>query len=96
VERAGDDAALELADRERRRHVRTAVVDRDEARRRVGDEDVEIAGGHPAHRSFGDLRHRPRVNGRDGTAARAGHAQLRRIGGGDREGRVLDGHLDRW
>ena len=31
VERAGDDAAVELADRQRRRHVRAAVVDRDDA-----------------------------------------------------------------
>ena len=61
VERAGDDAAVELADRQRRRHVRAAVVDRDDAGRRVGEQDVEVAEGHAAHRArrqLGDRRRR--------------------------------------
>jgi hypothetical protein len=70
VERTGNDAALELTDRERRRHVRAAVVDRDEAGRRVSDEDVEVAMGGPAHGALGQLRQGPGVD-RDGARARA-------------------------
>ena len=43
VERAVDEAALEHAERQRRRHVRAAIVDRDDALARVGEEDVQVA-----------------------------------------------------
>ena len=47
VERAGDHAAVELADRQRRGHVRAAVVDRDDPLRRSGDEHVQVPVGRP-------------------------------------------------
>ena len=43
VERAGDDASIELTDRQRRAHVRTAVIGGDDPVRRVGEQDVEVA-----------------------------------------------------
>ena len=55
VERAGDDAAVEFADRQRRAHVRAAVVGGDDPGRRVGEQDVELAARDPTHRALGEV-----------------------------------------
>ena len=78
MERAGDDAPVEHADRQRRRHVRAAVVDGDDPERRVGEQHVEVAEGHPPHRAGrqvggGNGRRERRVGG-------AGGAELGRVG----------------
>jgi hypothetical protein len=43
MQRTRDDATVELADRERRRHVGASVGDGDHARGRVREQDVEVA-----------------------------------------------------
>src|SRR4051794_5664931 len=78
MERARDDAPVEVADRERRRHVRAAVVQGDDPQARVREEDVEVVERDPAHGPGGQL------DGRDGwTERRAGGAERlepRRVG----------------
>ena len=77
VERAGDDAAVELADRQRGRHVRAAVVDRDDPEVGVGEQDVEVAERDPAHRAG------RQVGGRDrGAGTRASPVPAARSSGG--------------
>ena len=77
VERAGDHAAVELADRQRRAHVRAAIVGRDDPGRRVGEQDVQVATRHPPHRpraaAIGDVEHRL-----ERRVGRAGRLEVRR------------------
>ena len=50
VQRAGDDAAVELADRQRGAHVRAAIVGRDDPDGKVRQQDVHITPADSAHR----------------------------------------------
>ncbi len=62
VERALDHAALQQADRQGRGHVGASIVDRYDALSRVGEEDIQVPDGHPAHRARRQLlgsQHRP-------------------------------------
>ena len=57
VERALDDAAVELADRQRRAHVRAAVLGREDAPVRVDEQQVQVAPAHPSHGARRQLVH---------------------------------------
>jgi hypothetical protein len=80
VEGALDDAAVELAEGQRRRHVRAAVGDGHDAARSVSEEDVEVTPGDPGQRARREIS---RVEEPlEGGASRAGGGQPGRIGGG--------------
>ena len=88
VERAGDEAAVELADRQRRAHVRAAIVGRDDALGRVREQDVEVAEGDAAHRAR-------RAGRRAASTASNGarrRCRRRRRRGGNGAGRGIHGH----
>src|SRR3954447_18998551 len=55
VQRAADDAPVQLTDRERSAHVRAAVVGDVDAVGCVREQEVETVEGHPGHPARGDL-----------------------------------------
>ena len=91
VERAGDETAVEAADREWRCHVRAAVLDREDAARGVREEQVEIGDRYPAQltgRQLEDLEQRQKR-----AVCGAGRAQM--LGERRRSDRGLGGHAAR-
>ena len=78
MQRAGHDAAVKSAERQRRGHVRAAIVDDADALLGVDNEKVEIAPRHAAHRARRQLVQRG--DGHERCIGRAGGQQVVRYG----------------